>query len=94
MSSLTDRYVWAVVRLLPEAQRAEIDAELHELIAETIAARAGSDPDLNSNDAERGVLAELGDPSAMAARFRDRPRVLVGADVFPELAVKPWGGPG
>jgi len=73
-----------VVRLLPEAQRAEIDAELNELIAETIGARAGSDSDLESNDVERAVLAELGDPSAMAARYRDRPRALVGADVFPE----------
>ena len=34
MSSLTDRYAWAVVRLLPEEQRDEIDRELRELVAE------------------------------------------------------------
>ena len=35
-STLTDRYIWAVQRSLPEAQRADIDRELRGTIADTI----------------------------------------------------------
>jgi hypothetical protein len=92
VSTLTDRYVWAVVRLLPEAQRAEIDRELRELVAEMSDARladgappvsAGTDT-AHTADAERDVLTQLGDPSLLAARYVERPRHLVGPDVFPE----------
>ena len=45
-TTLTDRYVWAVLRSLPEAQRADIDRELRGTIADTIDAKieAGSEP--------------------------------------------------
>ena len=36
MTTLTDRYVWAAARTLPEAQRAEFDRELRERIGDAI----------------------------------------------------------
>lgn len=75
MSTLSERYGWAVARLLPEHQRDEVRRELDELIGEMIDSTGRS---------EREVLAELGDPGRMAARYVERPRALIGAEVFPE----------
>lgn len=85
MPSLTDRYVWAVVRLLPEPQRPEIDREVRSLVAEMVDTRTGgngSDNDVAS--VERDVLDELGDPSLLAARYAERPRALIGPEYFLE----------
>ena len=84
MSTLTDRYVWAVVRLLPEEQRPEIDRELHELIAEMTDARQDAAPTLDPDQVEHAVLTELGDPSRIASRYVEQPRALVSHEVFPE----------
>lgn len=91
-TTLTDRYVWAVTRLLPEGQRAEIDQELRSSIGDMVDARlaaAGEDPrvpeddDVTVDDVEAEVLTELGDPGALAARYTDRPRALIGPEVYP-----------
>ncbi|MEO5920316.1 MAG: permease prefix domain 1-containing protein [Pseudolysinimonas sp.] len=81
-STLTDRYVFAVQRSLPEAQRAEIDRELRGTIADTIDGRieAGTDP----ASAEREVITELGDPYRLAAGYADRPLHLIGPALFPD----------
>ncbi len=81
-SSLTDRYVWAVLRSLPEAQRADIDRELRATIADTVDAKieSGSTP----ADAEREALIELGDPYKLAWGYADRPLHLIGPALFPD----------
>jgi hypothetical protein len=81
-ATLTDRYVWAVQRSLPEAQRADIDRELRGTIADTIDGRreAGTD----EATAERETLVELGDPYRLAAGYADRPLHLIGPAVFPD----------
>jgi hypothetical protein len=81
-ATLTDRYVWAVQRSLPESKRADIDAELRGTIADTIDAKqdAGAEPAL----AERQTIVELGDPYRLAAGFADRPLHLIGPAVFPD----------
>jgi hypothetical protein len=81
-ATLTDRYVWAVQRSLPEAKRADIDAELRGSIADAIDAKqdAGAQPAA----AEREVLVELGDPYRLAAGYADRPLHLIGPAVFPD----------
>lgn len=88
MSPLTDRYISAVIRLLPESQRAEVARELEELIGElTDAHRAAGPADGHVTDgerAERAALVELGDPNLLAARYVERPRALVGPELFPE----------
>jgi hypothetical protein len=80
MSELTDRYVAATLRTIPEKQRADIDAELRGSIADAIDARSdgGEDP----AEAERGVLTDLGDPDRLAAGYAGRPSYLIGPDHF------------
>lgn len=76
-TTLTDRYVFAVVRSLPEGkQRADIERELRASIADQIDARvdAGERPE----DAERSTLTELGDPMRLAGEYADRPAWLIG----------------
>jgi hypothetical protein len=75
-TTLTDRYVWAAVRTLPEAQRAEFARELRERIGDQADARG--DAGVAQVDAERATLIELGDPAALAATYLDRPLHLIG----------------
>lgn len=74
--TLTDRYIDAAMRSVPEDQRPDLAAELRASIADQIDARVldGEDPD----SAERSVLSALGDPDALAAGYTDRPLWLIG----------------
>ena len=65
MSTLTDRYVWAAVRSIPEKQRGELEPELRGLIADT--ADAQREKGVADADVERATLLELGDPERLAA---------------------------
>lgn len=80
MSELTDRYVAATLRTIPEKQRADIEAELRASIADAIDARA--DGGEVADQAERGVLTDLGDPDRLAAGYSGQPSYLVGPDHF------------
>jgi len=75
-ATLTDRYVWAAARSVPDAQRRDLERELRERIGDETDAllEQGASPD----DAERAVLTELGDPVALAAGYVDRPLQLIG----------------
>lgn len=75
-TSLTERYVAAVARSVPAADRDEAGAELRAAIADEVDARiaAGERPDA----AEYAAVAELGDPIAYAASLSGRPLVLIG----------------
>jgi hypothetical protein len=79
-TSLTERYVQAVLRRLPPGQRPDIERELRTSIADAADGRveAGSDPAA----AERDVLTELGDPVRLAAGYTDRPLHLIGPALF------------
>lgn len=83
MTTLTDRYVWGVMRSIPEAQRPELEPEIRALIADAVEARsagaAGAQPD---EVVERAVLTELGDPEVLAARYTDRTLYLIGPAFF------------
>lgn len=76
MTTLTDRYVWAATRSVPEAQRTDLERELRERIGDATDAlvETGRAP----ADAERMALVELGDPAALAASYVDRPLQLIG----------------
>jgi len=80
MSTLTDRYVWGVLRGVPERQRADLDPEIRAMIADAIEARtaAGVEPAA----AEREALLELGDPDRLASGYTDRPLYLIGPRFF------------
>ncbi|KHK97978.1 hypothetical protein LK09_09040 [Microbacterium mangrovi] len=75
-ATLTDRYVDAAMRTVPEKQRADLGVELHGSIADQIDARidAGETPDA----AEIAVLTELGDPDKLAAGYTGRVLHLIG----------------
>lgn len=80
MNTLTDRYVWAAARTLPETQRAEFGRELRERIGDVIDARVerGATP----VEAEHAALVELGDPVQLASSYIDRPLQLIGPKYF------------
>ena len=80
-ATLTDRYVAATVRQIPEKHRREIEQELRGAIADDIDARAahGQAP----ADAEYATLRELGDPALLAARYTHRSSALIGPDTYP-----------
>ena len=75
-TSLTDRYVAAAMRTVPEKQRDDLAAELRASIDDQVDARV--DDGEPHGDAERAVLTELGDPDKLAAGYTDRPLYLIG----------------
>jgi hypothetical protein len=82
MSTLTDRYVWGVLRAVPTAQRADLEPEIRALVADAVEARvaAGVVP----TEAERAAIAELGDPERLAAQYTDKTLFLIGPRYFPD----------
>jgi hypothetical protein len=80
-SNLTNRYVAATLRRVPEKQRPEIDRELRAAIADDVDARleAGEAPD----KAEYAALADMGDPYRLAASYSNRSLTLIGPDLYP-----------
>lgn len=82
MSTLTDRYVWGVLRAVPSIQRADLAPEIRALVADAVEARvaAGVAP----AEAERAAIAELGDPERLAAGYTDKTLYLVGPRYFPD----------
>jgi hypothetical protein len=80
-TTLTDRYVAATLRRVPEKQRPEIEKELRAAIADDVDARrdSGDAPDA----AEHAALVELGDPYRLAASYTNRSLALIGPDIYP-----------
>lgn len=80
-ASLTERYLHAATRSVPDAHRAEIRRELAERIGDDIDARVqdGVDP----AQAETAALTGLGDPDVLVAQYLDRPQHLIGPQLFP-----------
>lgn len=82
MNQLTDRYVDAALRAVPQEQRDDIGAELRAAIADQVDARTadGTAPE----QAERDVLTSLGDPDRLAADYSGRPLWLIGPRYYLE----------
>ncbi|HWI32107.1 MAG TPA: permease prefix domain 1-containing protein [Microbacterium sp.] len=82
MTNLTERYVYAATRSVPEKNRADLTTELEASIGDAIDARVdGGEP---RDAAERAVLIELGDPDKLAAGYTDRPLYLIGPRYYLE----------
>ncbi|MBI1197418.1 MAG: hypothetical protein GC203_06105 [Phenylobacterium sp.] len=82
MTDLIDRYLAAVARDLPEAQRADITAELRDEIMSEIEAREDElGRPLSRSELEADLVA-FGHPLVVAGRYR-RTRYLIGPEVFP-----------
>jgi hypothetical protein len=82
MSSLLDRYVYAVERRLPQAQRADIGAELRETIQSRIDEEAAS-KGRGLTDAELSdILKSVGRPIVVASRYGTT-QYLIGPSLYP-----------
>ena len=82
MTQLTDRYLAAAMRGIPEAQRKDVERELRSSIADAVEDRVGAGEDRAA--AEKAVLEGLGDPVRLAAGIAGRPLYLIGPDLFVE----------
>jgi hypothetical protein len=82
MTELTERYLAAALRGIPERQRADVERELRSSIADAVEDRASSGQERGT--AEREVLNGLGDPTRLAAGIAGRPLHLIGPDLFVE----------
>lgn len=81
-ATLTDRYIDAAMRTVPDKQRADLSAELRASIGDQIDARIeAGEPEAG---AERAVLTELGDPEKLAAGYTDRLLHLIGPRYYLE----------
>ncbi|MEU1841607.1 permease prefix domain 1-containing protein [Micromonospora chersina] len=80
MSSLTDRYLAATLRAVPQQRRTELADELRASIEDMIDDRTGGGQERGA--AEREVLTELGNPEQLAARYTDRRLQLIGPRYF------------
>ncbi|MEJ7803136.1 MAG: permease prefix domain 1-containing protein [Candidatus Limnocylindria bacterium] len=85
MTQLTERYLAASVRGLPEAQRTDVERELRSSIADALEDRVTAGEDRVA--AEKAVLEGLGDPVRLAAGIAGRPLHLIGPDLFVEYPV-------
>ena len=74
---LIDRYVYQVVRRLPQSQRADIEAELRGLIDDMLSARGGG-----KREDVIAVLRELGRPAELASRYSGARRSLIGPEYY------------
>lgn len=75
-ATLTDRYIFAATRGVPEKSRDDLRAELEASIDDAIDARVGAGETRDA--AERAVLTDMGDPDRLAAGYTERPAHLIG----------------
>ena len=80
MTSITERYLAATLRGLPQSKRADVERELRSSIADAVADRVESGEDRAA--AENAVLEGLGDPTRLAADYAGRPQYLIGPEFF------------
>ncbi|WP_342756343.1 permease prefix domain 1-containing protein [Kineothrix sedimenti] len=80
-NELIERYLYDVVRRLPEKQRDDIEQELRSLIEDMIEEREGSG-ELSREECERAVLTGLGDPAKMARSYRGDKEGLISGEYY------------
>lgn len=77
---LIERYLYDVIRRLPESQREDIKKELSGLIEDMLAERAGEGS--ATEEDLRAVLTELGKPSDLAMKYKGGKNVLIGEQYY------------
>lgn len=80
---MIDRYLDAVAAQLPQDERADIVAELRDLILSRFEAREEELGRALTEDEQEAILREIGHPLVVAARYRKGPDTLVGPELFP-----------
>ena len=82
MKDLVDRYLAAVERQLPEKQRADITAELRDLLLSQVEAKEETLGRPLAVDEIENLLKDFGHPMTVAGRYR-KVQYLIGPDIFP-----------
>ena len=78
---LVERYIYAVVKRLPQKQRADVEKELRSLISDMLEQRCGDMPPTEHD--VRVVLTELGTPSELADKYdQDTHTALIGPPYY------------
>lgn len=80
MTSLTERYLAAALRGIPERQRTDLEGELRSSITDAVEDRVAAGED--RAEAEKSVLEDLGNPAQLAAEYAGRPLHLIGPELF------------
>lgn len=81
VKQLIDRYLYDVVRHLPEKQREDIKRELQTLIEDMAAERAEL-KDESEEACIRGVLTELGSPEKLSRSYRGDQNSLISGEYY------------
>src|SRR5690242_9783889 len=79
-NELVKRYIYAVTRKLPEAQRADIAKELGGLIEDMLEDHTQGRP-ATEKDVE-AVLLKLGSPDELANKYRGGKGYLIGPEIY------------
>ncbi|MFN3668825.1 MAG: HAAS signaling domain-containing protein [Brevundimonas sp.] len=80
---MIDRYLNAVAAQLPQDERADIVAELRDLILSRFEAKEEELGRPLTENEQEAILREIGHPLVVAARYRKGPDSLVGPELFP-----------
>lgn len=75
MNNLIERYVYDVIRRLPEKEQEEVRRELESNIYDMLSDQA------NENEI-KNVLYELGSPASLAEKYRSKPRYLISPAIY------------
>ena len=78
--NLIDRYVREVGRHLPRKNRADIQAELHSLLVDSLEARVEGEP---TEEDVINLLKEFGPPEKVAASYWKEGQYLIGPRLYP-----------
>lgn len=76
---MIERYLYDVVRRLPEKQRKDIEEELRTLIEDMLEEREGNK---SREENIKDVLSELGDPAKLAMKYRGEEAHLIGGEYY------------
>ena len=84
--TLIEDYLRAVGLLLPKSQRDDIVAELRDIILTRIEARENEKGRKLTDEEVEAELHAIGHPLVVAAQYRQAPKSLVGAELYPYWA--------
>lgn len=84
---LINRYAHEVGQYLPHRMRADVEAELRSLLADSVEARARAQGVPAGDDLAGAVLREFGTPKEVAARYAQEPQYLIGPRLYPVYVV-------
>jgi hypothetical protein len=75
MNQLIERYVYEVIKRLPDKERHEVKQELEANIRDMLS-------DAPTEEETKEVLNQLGDPALLSRKYRQNPRYLISPDFF------------